>query len=39
MRKLKLLFTSLQAKCQVLQVLDRDIVELLEDVSKSVWWI
>ena len=31
-RKLKLLRTSLQ--CSELQVLDRDIVELLEDVSK-----
>ena len=33
-RKLKLLRTSLQAKCSELQVLDRDIVERLEDVSK-----
>ena len=33
-RKLKLLRTSLQTKCSELQVLDRDIVELLEDVSK-----
>ena len=33
-RKLKLLRTSLQAKCSELQVLDRDIVEWLEDVSK-----
>ena len=34
MRKLKLLRTSLQTKCSELQVLDRDIVELLGDVSK-----
>ena len=33
-RKLKLLRTSLQTKCSELQVLDREIVELLEDVSK-----
>ena len=33
-RKLKLLRTSLQTKCSELQVLDGDIVELLEDVSK-----
>ncbi|XP_068692506.1 uncharacterized protein [Montipora foliosa] len=33
-KKLKLLRTSLQTKCSELQVLDRDIVELLEDVSK-----
>ena len=33
-RKLKLLRTSLQAKCSELQVLDRDIVERLEDVLK-----
>lgn len=33
-RKLKLLRTSLQTKCSELQVLDRGIVELLEDVSK-----
>ena len=33
-RKLKLLRTSLQTKCSELEVLDRDIVELLEDVSK-----
>ena len=34
-RKLKLLRTSLQTKCSELQVLDRDIVELVEDVSKN----
>ena len=33
-RKLKLLHTSVQAKGSELQVLDRDIVERLEDVSK-----
>ena len=33
-RKLKLLRTSFQTKCSELQGLDRDIVELLEDVSK-----
>ena len=33
-RKLKLPRTSLQSKCSELQVLDHDIVEQLEDVSK-----